>query len=327
MPGASRLTKELGVGRDTVEAALRQLEEEGLLINQGGRRRRRIALPEGHSPPALRVAMLMFNVSARSEDFNIELRHLLEEAGHIPFFPEKTLHDLGMNVDRVARFVEKTEADAWMVNAASRDILEWFATEQKTPAFALFGRRSGLPMAGAGPNKAPLFGTMTRRLIELGHRRISLLCRRQLRLPHPAQSLRSFLSELEAGGIQTGNFNLPDWEESKAGFGKALNSLFEHTPPTALILDEPFLYHAAYHHLARRRLRVPEDVSLICTDGDPGFAWCEPAVSHISWERGPVVRRIVRWANTIAHGKQDKRQTLTAARFVEGGTIGPVGGS
>jgi hypothetical protein len=37
-----------------------------------------------------------------------------------------------------------------------------------------------------------------------------------------------------------------------------------------------------------------------------------------------VVRRVVRWASQISHGKIDFRQTLTPARFITGGTIGPV---
>lgn len=164
----------------------------------------------------------------------------------------------------------------------------------------------------------------TRHLIDQGHRRISLLCNRQHRLPQPAKAMRDFLDDLEAAGITTGAFNLPDWEESKEGFGNVLDSLFGRTPPTALILDEPFLYHAAHHHLAKLGLRMPEDVSLICTDSDPGFAWCDPSVAHIRWDYRPVVRRVVRWTNNVALGKDDRRQSFTKAEFVEGGTVGPV---
>ena len=43
MPGGDRLVKELGVGRDTIKEALKQLEREGLLESQGRRQQRRIA--------------------------------------------------------------------------------------------------------------------------------------------------------------------------------------------------------------------------------------------------------------------------------------------
>lgn len=103
-----------------------------------------------------------------------------------------------------------------------------------------------------------------------------------------------------------------------------LDSLFGTTPPTALILDEAFLFNAAFHYLTKRGLRVPQDISLVCTDENTDFVWCEPSVAHIRWDYRPVVRRVVRWAANVSHGKDDRHQTLTKAEFVEGGTIGPV---
>ncbi len=46
MPGGDGLAADLGVGVNTVEAALLQLEAEGLLVNQGRRCRRLIRLPD-----------------------------------------------------------------------------------------------------------------------------------------------------------------------------------------------------------------------------------------------------------------------------------------
>jgi hypothetical protein len=321
MPGGSRLATELGVGRDTVEAALQILERDGLLVPQGAGRRRRIELPEGRVARPMRVAILVTEDSGA--DYMIELRHSLVEAGHLPFHPAKTLVELGMDAGRVARLVNRTEANAWVVVAGSYEILEWFSRQPK-PAFALFGRRGRVSIAAAGPDKAQPFAVATARLIGLGHRRISLLCRRQLRLPQPGLPGRAFLHELAAHGIPTGAFNLPDWEESKKGFVTLLDSMFGATPPTALILDEAFLFNAAFHYLAKRGLRVPEDVSLVCTDADPAFAWCEPSVARIRWDYRPVVRRVVRWAANVSCGKDDRRQTLTKAEFIEGGTIGPA---
>lgn len=324
MPGVEPLAEELGVNHKTVRAALLQLENQGLLVSQGRGRRRRTVVPESDvRTPSLRVALLLFDQMDHGEQHVIELRHLLELAGHRPFFLGSSLQDLDMDAGRVARFVQRTEADAWIVGAASQEILEWFAG-QETPTFALFGRMTGLPMAGTKPDKSAPMADLTRRLIALGHTRISLLCRQQLRKPQPGMTPSTLLHELETAGISTGVFNLPDWEESREGFECILESLFQATPPTALILDEPFLFHAAYHHLAEHGLRVPRDVSLVCTDADPGFAWCGSPVSHIRWDYRPVVRRIVRWANNVACGKEDLRQTLTKAEFVEGGTIGPA---
>ncbi|MFZ9936015.1 MAG: hypothetical protein ACO3JG_03040 [Luteolibacter sp.] len=127
------------------------------------------------------------------------LHHQLTQAGHRSFFTEKTLLDLGMDVERISRFVREVRADAWVVASGSRDVLQWFASQE-----------------------------------------------------------------------------------------------------------------------------VPADVSLVCTDGHHTFTWCRPTIAHIRWDYRPVLRRIVRWANHIARGKEDRRQTLSKAEFVDGETVGPA---
>jgi hypothetical protein len=323
MPGVNRLAPKLGIDDKTVEVALRQLEKEGLLIGQGRGRRRKIVLPENHAPVALRVAMLNFDSPARGMDYMIELNHQLEMAGHVPFFAEKTLEDLRMDPGRVARFVNKTAADAWIVSSASHDVLQWFVEYEK-PAFALFGRRSKLPIAAVGPDHVKTGRLLIRRLVALGHHRIVIVTRKTRRLPGPGQSERAQLEEMQAHGLPTASYNLPDWEETAEGFHRMLDELFRVTPPTALIIDEPFLFHSAMNHLARRGILAPDQTSLICTDPDPTFAWCRPSIAHLDWDHRPVVRRIVRWVDNVANGKEDRRQTLTKAKLVEGGTMGPA---
>jgi len=132
------------------------------------------------------------------------------------------------------------------------------------------------------------------------------------------------MDELAANGITPSPYNLPDWEVSAKGFHARLDLLFELTPPTALIIQEAVFYFAALQFCANRGLRVPRDVSLICTDADPAFHWCQPSVAHIRWDSRPLVRRIVRWAANVSCGKEDLRLTLTPAEFVPGGSVGPA---
>jgi DNA-binding LacI/PurR family transcriptional regulator/DNA-binding transcriptional regulator YhcF (GntR family) len=322
IPGRNNLAEDLGVNRKTVDAALKLLEEEGVLVSQGPRRKRKVVLPQGATTP-LRVAMLHYDPDNNQVPYHIELRHLLEEAGHTPFVAEQTLFELKMKLPRVQRLVKKTEADAWVVCAGSREILTWFA-EQPSPTFALFGRRDGLPLPSAGPDKPAAMIAVTERLLKLGHQRIALLCMGERRHPGPGTTEQAFLNTLESQGIRTGSFNLPDWDDSPEGLQAILHSLFQLTPPTALILGNPALFAPVQQFLARRGLRVPEEVSLIAADDQPELAWCDPPVSHIAWDARPVVRRIVRWAGNVSRGKRDLRQTLTLATFVEGGTIGPA---
>jgi DNA-binding LacI/PurR family transcriptional regulator len=324
MPGRNELARQLGVGSTNVDVALRQLEAEGQLVAQGAGRMRRIAATAQYSDKRrLRVAILAYEKSTQNESILSETVHVLREAGHDAFFTRSSLLEMGMNVKRIASLVEKTEADAWIVCSAPREITEWFA-QRPEPAFALFGRRRGVRLASVGPDKAPAYAAAARRLIELGHKRIVLLCRTDRRLPVPGTPERAFLAELESHGIRPEPYHLPNWQDGSIGFRMRLERLFQVTPPTALMVDEMMLFMATHQFLVRKKLSVPEDVSLVSMESDPAFDWCSPAVARVDWDHQPVLRRVMSWVNNIASGKKDLRETLTGAKFIDGGTVGPV---
>jgi DNA-binding LacI/PurR family transcriptional regulator/DNA-binding transcriptional regulator YhcF (GntR family) len=325
MPGRNQLVRDLGVSSKTVELALAQLEKEGVLIAQGAGRKRRVAEDFAGSLPkrGLRIAILHSDPLEQHLDYMVDLLHRLSDAGNEAFFTGKSIRDLDGDLERIKRLVADCKADAWVVVSGSKEVLEWFAA-QKTPAFALFGRRRSVQIASAGSDKTLTYAAATRFLIGLGHWRIVLMTQAARRLPTPGESERAFLRELKKHGIPNGSYNLPDWILSRDGFHDCLESLFRITPPTALIVDKAAFFFAARQFLNTRGLRVPQDVSLICTDGDPYFYWHRPSVTHIAWEPEPVLRRVLQWADNVTNGREDLRQTLTKAEFVEGGTVGPA---
>jgi DNA-binding LacI/PurR family transcriptional regulator len=324
MPGVLRLERVLGVNRATVESALRILEGEGLLVGQGAGKRRRVVVPEGQlEPRPLLLRFLPYEKGDSEVGFISALGRLLEEKGFRFHFARDSLCDLRMNPKRVAAMVRRTPADAWIVAAGSREVLSWFAG-QPVPALALFGRFMGLPIAAVSPRKTPTLLEVVRRLVSLGHRRIVMLVREERRKPKPAAAEQAFLDELNAHGIEAGPYHLPDWGSGPEDFHRGLDRLFKHTPPTAMIIMEPKLFSAAQDHLAQRGIIAPRDVSLVCDDPDPTFEWRDPPITHIRWDYQPLIRRAASWADNIARGKEDLRQTFIKAKFVEGGTIGPV---
>jgi DNA-binding LacI/PurR family transcriptional regulator len=324
MPGKHELAGELGVNNKTVETALKRLETKGLIASQGaGRRRSILRAEDAPQRKMLRIAMMAGEPSDFTLDYIIELRHRLQAAGHAVQIAPRTMLELRDDIERLARLVRSMEADAWVVVGGSRTVLEWFA-EKPEPVFALFGRRDGLPLAATGPDKASATVAATRELIRLGHRRIVLIVRPRRRLPHPGEAEKAFLTELETHGLAVGGYNLPNWDETPQDYHQCLDQLFRMTPPTAMIIDEVEFFFATMQFLLRRGLRVPDDVSLVATDPDPTFHWCQPRIAHITWDSEPVVRRIMRWASNVSRGLDDRRQTLTKAEFVVGGSIGPA---
>ena len=200
LPGKHRLADELGVNNKTVEAALRQLENNGLLLPQGAGRKRLINSRRYSASRALRIAMLLSERRDQSWDVIADIHHGLRQAGHAAFYADKTLADLAMKPARVAALVSRTPADAWLVVAGSQEVLEWFAARPQ-PVFAVFGRMLQTRIPGAAPRKIPALVKATRTLLDLGHRRIALLIRPRHLHPQPGLPVQAFLEELQACGI------------------------------------------------------------------------------------------------------------------------------
>lgn len=323
MPGVAQLVRRLGVGTKTVVAALEILKREGTLEAQGQSRPNRIAETETGKRNGLRIRILLYEESDAHSEHIVQLKFRLEKCGHQVALTSKTMADLKFDVKRVARMVNKEDGDAWVILAGSRPVLEWFAA-QPVPAFAMLGRQSKLPMASLATLKSPAMAEALRRLVDLGHRRIVMLTREERRKPTPGLLELRFLEELKRLGIGTGIYNLPDWEDNAQGFHRCLDSLFQHTPPTALLPSETALFFATQQYLVGRGLVVPRDVSVITLEDHPAFEWFHLKVSHIRNDTRQWVPRVLEWVDNVANGKEDRRETLIRAEFVEGGTIGPV---
>lgn len=323
MPGVAYFQTELGVNHVTINAALRLLEQQGLLASQGPRRCRRIVGTHHKiERKSMRIRILLYDRESRYAPHHIALLDELHQAGFEARFTRQSLHELGMAPSRVAKLVGNTEADAWVVSGATPEVLDWFA-EQAVPAMALFGRFSDMPIAGTGVRKSPIMSDLVCRLVALGHQRICMLSHRERLLPKPALYELNFLKALADCGITTSHFHLPIWDPSSKGLHQCLDRLFTHTPPTALIIEEPQHLIAVRQYLSSKGIHSPQHISLICSDSDPSFTWCDPPVTHMNWNLKKLVNHVVRWANQLANGKESWRQQLLNAELVEGGTIGP----
>jgi len=154
MPGGDLLARELGIGRNTIDAALLQLEQEGLVERQGAGRRRKVLRPGKPVPGPLRVRILSYGVRERKDDVMQDLLYRLQVAGHDVELARQTLQEMKMDPRRVASHVSKNPADAWVIYGGSQEVLASLV-ERSVPAFALVGRMRDLPIAGVKPDKIP----------------------------------------------------------------------------------------------------------------------------------------------------------------------------
>ena len=327
-PGVPAIVKECEVSINVARAAVRLLEADGWVTPGGHGRRRSITRDVGGSGPSrvLRVGILLREPRARLEPgFQEALQsiiHRAENAGHNCFFAQKTQLDLQDRVDRVARHVRTVEADAWMVVDGQRRVLEWFAAQPR-PVLALGGGCKGLEMAAVGPDVDAKFLDITRRLLDLGHRRIVILSPENTRMPVCSELFQKMLDEINRRGVQTSTFNLPDWEETPEGLRALLDSLFRVTPPTALIVTQPMWTHGVLSFASSRSIQIPGQLSLFAYGIEHLLPWHIPTISHMVADDLPVVKRALDWIRNIAKGHEDRRNVTYPARNVEGGTLAP----
>jgi DNA-binding LacI/PurR family transcriptional regulator len=330
LPGVLRLARQLDVSKDAVRAALQRLEREGLLLPEGHGKRRRVAgkARAANREGPLRVAILLRepleveNGIFQRMMFNVQRG--LQSAGHQCIFAPKSQSCLGYDVRRIGRMVGKEAADAWVICAGSGELIEWFGRQQ-TPAIAVGGRRSDAPVTRVAMDLIPGMKAATQHLTDLGHRRVVLICPSEWRQPKPGLLAQAFLDELAAliGAEISPQYHLPDWEPTARGFRTLLGSLFRVTPPTALIVVEPMQAVAALSFLAQRRLRVPQDVSLVVRSKDSALEWCVPPLAHFQTAEEHFIRHALRWARQVARGNVTPRRIVCPVGFVPGESTAP----
>ncbi|MBN8457567.1 MAG: substrate-binding domain-containing protein [Verrucomicrobia bacterium] len=330
LPGVDRLAESLGVSRETVRAALRLLEEQGRITSRGnGRARQVVTGASKERGKALKVAILLNEPfgeeSGSTQVLLLRVRTALENLGHGCFFAAKSQMELGYDLRRIGRLVNAVTADAWLVMAGSGELLHWLG-KRPVPVFAIGGRNDIVKIAGVARDCAEVYRQAFRSLIAMGHRRISMICSADRRTGVADTGLAALREELVAAGLPFGAFNAPGWEESQQGLQALLSSLFRVTPPTVLVLAFPYLMTGTLAFLAKRGLRVPNDVSLVCEGMDRTLAWHAPKIAHFHYDAGLAVTGIVGWVETVADGKPNLDRVLLPTQFDPGETIAPPSG-
>ncbi len=328
LPGVRPLSRELGVSRESLRNALRRLSAEGLLADDGPGGSRRIMRRETSAARgSLRIAILparhMHTESAADQLLILRLMHDLESAGHACVLAPPTWTGAEPSPAALERLVKDKDADAWMIYQGSREVLKWFS-QQAFPTLALGGHNLTLPIAAIGFDYTSALREATRNLLHRGHRRIVFIAPRFARTPTPARPVRTFLDELADAGLPTGEFNVPEWEETPAGLRALLVSLFSLTPPTAIITWDGFEASGVLSFLSERKLAIPRDISLVALTSDASIAWQHPTVRLANCEQDPepFIRHCVRWADDAAHARAKVQNELLAVRLDPGNTLG-----
>lgn len=329
LPGVRQIASELGVSKNTVCAALRHIEAEGILAASGCGRRWRILDHPTVSNRAKRQLRLGILLHDRLDSAHapivlmvLQMCRDLESAGHVCVFMDKSLTEMHHDPKRISRMVKEAHADAWIVVRGSAEVLSWFANEGMR-CFAIGGDYETIPVAAAGHSVTHAITEATEHLLALGHRRIVLLTSGIYRLHGWRDFVPVFVDALARHGIEANGYHIPHWEESPDGLHAILENLFRVTPPTAMIVPQPRHAHAIIAFAMSRGLQIPRDLSLIVQFHSHTLQWCRPVPAHFEWKFELLAREAIHWVEKVAHGHAPFAQKHFQCALVPGGSIAP----
>ena len=291
LPSEHKLSSEIGVSRTTLRRALSLLVEEGWLrIHQGSPTQ---ILNKSESNGA--------NRKVHTGNIGVLTPCPLSELKHYALFwideLRSILHELGFGLHMqhgkvyfrehtgraLSDLVKSQPADCWVLAFSSPHIQNWFQ-EQGIPTIVQGHPAPGvnLPFV-ATDNGAVMFHALGR-LTGKGHRSVALLSE-NTSSPGLKAFEHSFLktcSKQTNKGVKGSIIKLRDSDATTAK-NAILRTLKQKHPPTAFILVNPLHCLTATSSLPRRGYRIPEDISLITTFGDPSLEFLNPVPAHYSY--------------------------------------------
>jgi DNA-binding LacI/PurR family transcriptional regulator len=335
LPGIRQLTAELKVSRTCLDRALARLTHEGLIeAGEAGHPRR--IVERGDSAPQerkiRRVGCLLdvplYNQDAPTREGMNAIREALDARGIEFTISRKTLRDLAQPRSLLPGLIGHQQADCWMVQGASKDIIKWF-TEQSLPFLCLGGRVRDLPVSAVGYDASSGVAAAVGHFVAAGHQRIVMPVPNWWRCDEcgPSLSEEKFTERMKQAGLRVGPFNLPLWDNTPAGWLKLLDELFSFTPPTAIIVHVVPMLVALQSFMMERGLRIPQDVSVILLAGTPTIDWMRPTVTHFERPSTEYVDAIVNWVQRLGTESATHEKVMLPGIFHEGATVAPPPGA
>lgn len=282
LPAQRPLSEQLGVSRPSLRAALRILESEGWLRTEG--RRRRVRPSKKSSAKKRRVVFL--RGPAGKLGYPVEYYEILNsviehfQSSEIEVHMETLVDQETAHSERTLEsLVRNRQADLWLINRATPDMLEWF-WRRELRCFVLGTTVEGIDLPFIDEDYRATCRHAAGLLITRGHRSLAFLLRPETRL----LSQRAAREGFDEGVRQSTTPGLRslhcEYEESVAGIGAAVDRLLAHPDrPDGWLIAEAEAYVTVATHLARRGRQIGKDISLVCRRADPVFNLMVPSVA------------------------------------------------
>jgi DNA-binding LacI/PurR family transcriptional regulator len=307
VPGSRSLASTLKVSQPTVAEALKRLAEQGLLTGGGERRAYQVKNSAGsplsplRSDPLVERHLILISQQpisslSHSERECAQALHteLNARGWEIDYLVLDFAHALQPQLSWDRRI--QTRPGSLIVALQGRPALAQWALERRIPILFLGGINHGLPIARVGINSTGLIRESVRHLCKLGHSRMVLPLLD--RMPAFKQTvIDAFRSEMEAAGKPfVPAYHVPARDYSGADVIVGLmTQLIKTSRPTAWMFLDLNEMISGFSVLAKHRIRVPEDASLILLGDSEMADWFIPRMARFRFPLNAMVRHVVKW--------------------------------
>ncbi len=331
LPGERALTETLQVSRKTVRKALAQLRREGAIETvrghgnriATGRTGRRIAATEPvvtlltpDPIPSMRpyTSLWVSYLQSLLIENNLRLR-TIDGRKYFSRRPAAVLKKL----------TTRQPAGCWLLANSTEATQRWFS-DQGLPCVIAGSCHPGIDLPQTDLDHYALCRHAAGMLLGAGHRCIALLNER---------SGRAGDVESEAGfiaGVRESPHNdavplVIHHEHSSESLSRALDRLLGMPQaPTALLVSNGASYLTVISALAQRKLRVPQDVSVVSRDDELFLRFLVPAPTHYAANPHVFARRLLKpLMQSLAGEAVVPRATRMLPTYAKGGSLGTRG--
>lgn len=335
LPTERELCETMAVSRRTLRVALEQLKNEGVLESVAGlgtritadvvQKRKRVR------KMTRKVGLLMPEpIDTQRPYLTVwleKLQTLLMEAGYLlHVHTGKHFFDTGGN-RALARLVEQSDCDCWILAFSNEIVQRWFA-DNEVPTLVSGSTYPGVKLPCVGSDLFALCRHAVGTLLGLGHRRICLVsdAAASAGALDAEAGFRSGFADSPHGALEADVLRV---QSDPDVLLKAIARLLKApSRPTALIVLNPLLYITAATCVMDLGLKIPRDLSLMTTYGDPFLSYVHPSPARYTFSPDTSARKTYRVLQNILRREPLARpRTRLVPDYVRGESVGRASGS
>ncbi len=329
LPQERSLAQTFGVSRNTLRAALIRLRKQGMVEPIRGQGYRLAMIPPAiKRRGAKRLPQRETVVILSPEPMNWlrpslgilidELRVILFKQGlALEVHNGKHYYSSG-SPQLLAKLVSQHPAICWILIRASERVQQWFS-QQKIPCVISGSPYPGVDLPSVDIDLRAVGAHAAGRLLGLGHRNLLLVVESGSAGQSACESGFRGMVEKTPGTRLAALRHSTNIQEVRQ---MIIKQMIRKPQPTGILIASSYYYLTVSGALHQLGLRVPEDVSLVCTDSDHFLPYMVPEAGHYDFSHETFARKLAQKVNKVVHSEAlPQRHVRIFPTFVPGASL------